>query len=392
VTALDGYLDRLEGVVVSRLNGPTARKGTRWWAETGGPESKRTLVATKAARPLDPGYVVPPKLVNEAAPILRPVLLRIALDSGADTARRLGVDSPDQRDDSMFTIDEVSLANAVDDALKRLMYTVEGHADLIRGTITEADHTSESLDELTGEVRDAHERGGNWVRMSGRALAKALRNEASIKSAEALGVTHMQWVSRRDHRVRPSHVLADGTVRRIDDEFQVGSWQLRFPCDPKDLPASWSEIAGCRCSVKFRKRDQGMVDAVNLLGQQRATRAEPAVRQLLVRAARAPQVPVPVGAPPVPGAATIQLTEPIVGYRKLDQPVAAVPGQLLSWSSGLALGLAAPVAFTAAAPVLAVAIPAGTVVTVAGGSIVLAETAQLEVVGATSEATQARVA
>lgn len=394
LAALDGYLDRLQGVVTSRLGGPTARKGTKWWAPKGGVETKAALVAQVATevKALDAGYIVPDRLVQEARPALRPVAMRIAIDAGADAARRLGIDVPDQRGDGMFAIDQVALETAVDTAIMTLMHTIEGHAAEIRKEILRADSTAESLDEVLDQVEAAHRRGGNWVRMSGKTLANALRNEAAIKSAEALGVTHMQWISKRDARVRPTHVIADGTVRRIDDEFMVGSWRLRFPCDPKDLPASWSEIAGCRCGLLFRSPDQNIADAVRLLNEQREGKTPPAVRSLLVRASRAPEVPIPLGSPPAPNAARVPLTEPIVAYRVLDKVIDAVPGQWLVYSGALALALAPPAVFSAASPVLAVAIPAGSVVTIVGGSVVLEAGVALEVVATTPGATQARLA
>lgn len=392
LNALDAYLDRFDGRILATLNGPRARKGTKWWARTNSVEDKAAIVPVETkARPLDADYIVSDKLTKEAEGALRPVMLRIAVDAGEDAANRLGFAVPDRRGDGMFAIDQVSLEAAVDGAVAGLLGVIESHAKTIREEIMKVDSTADSLDELIDHVEQAQARGGNWVRLTGRALANALRNESAIRSASALGVTHMQWISRRDARVRPTHVTADGTVRRVGDEFTVGSWMLRFPGDPKDIPASWSEVAGCRCGLLFRPPNKQVTEAVKLLGMQFAGRDSSAARRLLGAAPFAPEVPIPDGSPPAPSAARVEVTEPLVAYRVLDEVLNAVPGQWIGWTGALALALVAPAVFSAAAPVLAVAIPAGATVTVVGGAVVLDEGTAMEVVGTTPEATQARL-
>jgi hypothetical protein len=389
---LDGWMDRLRAKVEATLNGPRARKGTKWWNPTGDVEHKLspTQVETKT-RMLDATYIAPDKLVAEVGESIRPVALRIAVDAGADAAARLGVLPRDQHGDGMFAVDHRALEDAVDQAVAVILHTAGTHVTQVREAILKADSTAESLDEVLDLVEAAHRRGGNWVRMSGRTLANALRNEAALRSAQALGVTHMQWLSRRDGDVRPTHVQADGQVRRIDDEFEVGAWRLRFPGDPKDLPASWPEVAGCRCSPLFRTPDERVTKAVQLLNDQVAGGDPRTVRRLLAAAASAPEVPVPANAPPAPWAAQVTVTEPFVAYRVLDSLIEATAGQWLSFAGALSLGLAAPVVFSSSAPVLAVAVPVGSVVTVVGGSIVLPEGTAVEVVGQTPEATLTRL-
>lgn len=390
--AIDGWLDRFQGRVTATLNGPRARKGTKWWAKTSAPEDKAALVVAveTKARALDAPYIVPDKLVAEAESALRPVALRVALDAGYDTASRLGVSVADQRGDGMFAVDQLGLERAVDQAVAQILGTVQGYAQAVRKEIIKADSTAESLDEVLDLVEGAHRRGGNWLRMSGRTLANALRNEAAWRTAMALGVTHMQWLSKRDTRVRPTHRTADGVVRRIDDKFQVGEWRLRFPGDPTDLPASWPEIAGCRCGLLFHEPDTRTAEALTLLKAQRGGADPRVARRLLAAAADAPEVAPLPDAPPGT-ASRVVTTEPLVAYRALDSVLNAVPGQWVAWSGALALGLAAPATFSAASPVLAVVVPSGTTVTVVGGTIVLTQGTPLEIVGTTPEATSARL-
>jgi hypothetical protein len=378
--ALDGYLSRFIGVVTSRLSGPKARRGTKFWQGAQGSPP----LETKA---IDPGYVVPDKLVNEVADVARPVALRIAVDAGADVAHRLGVLPADETGHGMFAVDQQRVDGAVEAAIARILAVAQHHAAEIRKEITGAAATEDGLNEVLDHVREAHRRGASWVRMSGRTLANALANEAAIQQAEALGVTHMQWISKRDDRVRATHRAADGQVRRIDDEFQVGSWFLRFPADPKDLPASWSEVAGCRCSLGFRKPNADTADALRLLGSRAEPgTASPAATRLLAAAAHT-AIPSLTGEP---GPAPVTLEEPVLAYRTLSSAISAAPGQWLG-AGAVLLALTAPSVASAAAPVLAVVIPAGKQVIVTGGAVQLPPGSMLEVVGVTGSAIQARM-
>jgi hypothetical protein len=371
---LEAYLDRFLGVVTSRLAGPKARRGTKFWegAQHGPPREVKAL---------DPSYVVPDKLVTEVEDAIRPVALRVAVDAGADVARRLGMLPDDERGDGMFAVDQSRVEAAVEDAIARILGVARHHADEIRGEITGADADEASLDAVLERVKAAHERGGNWVRMSGRTLANALANEAALREAEALGVTHAQWMCKIDNRVRGTHKVADGQVRGIGDEFQVGSWTLRFPADPKDLPASWAEVAQCRCALLVRRPPKASTDALRLLATDTAPGAAGAAAEKLLRLVpQAADEPTPV-----------TLDKPVAAYRVLEAPLAAVPGQWLALRAPIVLGLVAPAAASETAPVLAVAIPAGAQVVVSNGTVVLAEGSALEVVGATGASIEARL-
>lgn len=384
--ALSTYLDRLRGVTLSRMGGPRARKDTRWWRE------QRGGVAPEV-KAVDPGYVLPAKLVDEAADAIRPVALRVAYDEAADTARRLGVSVPDATGDGMFAIDHQALARAVEDAVAEVMNVARHHAAQVREAILRADSSADSLDEVLAQIEEAHRRGGGWVLMAGRTLANALLNDAALTQARALGVTHGQWLSRRDPRVRPTHRIADGQMRALGETYRVGEFALRFPCDPTDLPRSWPEVAGCRCRLLFRPPDADVRRDLRVMrAGERAGRASLAAERLLRAARSAPEVPAPTGAPVGAGAHRATTTESVVAYRLLSGAVDAVAGQLIVLSGAPALGLAAPLAFTAAVPVLTVLIPVGTVVTVVAGAVMLDAGTPLEVLGSGPTGIQATVA
>lgn len=377
---LQSYLDRTIGVVRARLRGPKARKHTRWWD---GPQG----IETKA---LDPGYVLPDKVGDELREQLPTAALTIATDAAKDTAARLASgDEPD-----LAALDEDEIAKAVEDAVARILGVADRHARELRAAILEADRDADSLDDVLDRIEEAHRRGGNWVLMAGRTLANALANDAAYRQALRLGVTHAQWISRRDERVRRTHAHtggADGQVRRLGDKFAVGKFRLLFPGDPTDLPASWGEIANCRCGLLFRKPDKGVRARLGRVFDAEADANAPAdaldtLRKALAKASATkdgpPIIPTPEGLGLPPVAALVTLGRDIVGYRTLAEPVDAVPGQVVTAPGALTLALA-PVA--AAATTLAVLIPAGAVVGVAGGAVILPQGAPLEVLGAGAE-------
>lgn len=412
---LQSYLDRAIGVVRARLKGPKARKGTRWWdvehkggdvdtlvsaaqVTTGGDSPQRSFRTALPGGPqgtetkaLDPGYILPDKVTEELAEELPTAALRIATDAATDTATRLA--TGDEPDLGSFDSDEI--AAAVEEAVSRMLGVAERHARELRAAILEADREAEDLDDVFDRIEEAHRRGGNWVLMSGRTLANALANDAAYRQALRLGVTHAQWISRRDERVRRTHAHptgADGQVRRLGDRFQVGAFKLRFPGDPADLPASWGEIANCRCGLLFRKVDKDTRRRLARVFDAAADPRSPAsaldtLRTALRRAVAEPDgpvlIPAPTGSGLPPVAALVALGRDIVAYRVLADQLDAVPGQVITAPSALVLALA-PAAVTATT--LAVLIPAGAVVGVAAGAqgtaVILPEGAALEVLGA----------
>lgn len=387
---LQVYLDRAIGVVRARLKGPKARKGTRWWDVEHKGVDVATLVPVET-KALDPGYVLPDKVGDELREQLPTAAIHIATDAAKDTASRLASgDEPD-----LGSFDEGEIADAVEDAVSRLLGVADRHARELREAILTADDEAESLDEVMDRIEEAHRRGANWVLMSGRTLANALANDAAYQQALRLGVTHAQWISRRDERVRRTHAHplgADGQVRRLGDKFQVGEFKLRFPGDPTDLPASWGEIANCRCGLLFRKPDKTTKRRLGRVFDAAADSRAPGqaldtLREALRKAAAAPDGPVLIPAPTgfglPPVAALVALGRDIVAYRMLADTVDAVPGQRVTMPSALVLALA-PAAATATT--LAVLIPAGAVIGVAAGAngtaVILPEGAVLEVMGA----------
>lgn len=376
--AVAGYLDRMLGVTLSRMRGPAARKNTRWWT---------SATPNPQPRSVDTAYVVPAKLVDEITAAVRPVFERTAANAAADVARRLGA-TPGERGGEPFAVDADRVRRAIDEAIDILTGVATRYAETIRERIAAADAEAHSLDELLERIEAAYAAGHGRLVMAGRTVGTALRHEVAVAQARLLGVTHAQWLSKRDMAVRASHRTADGQVRLLDDRFRVGAFRLRFPGDPTDLPQSWPEVANCRCGLLLGKPDPDRIAAAQLIqAALRRTGDRAAAAALLAAARRSDPVPVPGGVD-LPGPAYRVVTpRPVVGYRALaGQPEASV-GQWMLLAAPVLLGLAA----AAGGQQLTVAIPAGTAVTVVGGAVVLEQTV-LEVIGTSPQVTAVRVA
>jgi hypothetical protein len=382
VTAVTAYLDRVLGVTVSRLEGPRVRKGTRWWTDRPTnaaaplhlpvPSTRRPGTEIKA---LDAGYALPDRTATEIGDAVRPVGIRIATDAVATVADQLGAS-----DVGLAEFDQQAVDKAVDEMVRQMLGVGRRYAEEIRRAILDADETADTFEQLVEQLRDAHRRGGGWILLSGRTLATALAGEAALAAARSLGATQVEWLSRRDAHVRPTHVAADGQRRDLGDRFQVGEHRLAHPADPSGLPDSWPEVANCRCGLLAVA-----ADIRHRTATEAARTGTPEVAEQVDRIADGIRtangaMPTPPGAGLPATAPVVRLPAPLAGYRILDEAPSVTAGQWLTVAGVVALALAAP-----AAPglLLTVVMPAGSLVGVVAGTAVLPEGTPLEVVSVT---------
>lgn len=389
IAVADAYSGRVSRVVLARLAGPKFRKGTRHWA----PAEKHAAPAPLQTKVLDADAIVPDNLIAEVVETARPVALRVARDAAADAAARLGVDVPDTspEGDGMFAIDEALLADLIDEALEDMLGGAARYADGLRQAVLTGESDGLDLDSLTERVGEAAERGGNWLRLNARTIGTALAGKASLEQARALGVTHTQWVSRRDGRVRPTHVTADGQVRPVGEPFLVGAALLEYPGDPSGLPGTAGEVANCRCGLIFADPDDAFWDALtDIAAAVDAGDAAAGVADVLDAGVDAADF---VPSPDIPGLPDLAgLTETpadVVGWRVMSDTLDVAPGQTVELPAGTVLGLAAPQALTSAT--LAVLVPAGTRVGVTGGALLLTEPATVSVLASGAGGVQGRL-
>lgn len=72
--------------------------------------------------------------------------------------------------------------------------------------------------------------------------------KAKISNAEANGFKYKYWRSQRDGRVRHTHMILDGQIKKNDEPFKVGKSLGMYPGD-SSLPLD--ERINCRCSTEF---------------------------------------------------------------------------------------------------------------------------------------------
>ena len=80
--------------------------------------------------------------------------------------------------------------------------------------------------------------------------ANRLCNDFDYENARDGGYTHKTWIAMNDSHTRATHAEISGVTIPIDELFEVGGSQMRFPMD-EQYGASAEEIVGCRCSVVY---------------------------------------------------------------------------------------------------------------------------------------------
>lgn len=203
--------------------------------------------------------------------------------------------------------------------------------------------------------------------------------------------------SRRDDRVRPTHVVADGQIRPIGEKFHVGGFELAYPGDPTGLPETAREVHGCRCGLLLASSDDDLFAALTEIAASAladlSDEPPPGVDPLFDAADAATASALAAeaaGRPYNTGPTDFPAPENVTGWRVLDSALDVVPGQHISLPAGTSLGLVAPADLTA--ETLAVLVPAGTAVRVAGGTLVLVAATEVQVLAAGGAGVQARIA
>lgn len=121
-------------------------------------------------------------------------------------------------------------------------------------------HMNEYIEDFSQETIDMTKRhdGEEYFTSRERAIllaeneANASLNYGQYVDALKKGYKKKIWISERDSRVRVTHREVDGVEIPIDRSFLVGDSLMKFPKDTS-MGASTTEIAGCRCTVKYLK-------------------------------------------------------------------------------------------------------------------------------------------
>lgn len=114
---------------------------------------------------------------------------------------------------------------------------------------------SEDDDEVE-EIMEREAIADYWLSIS-RAIniaqneANTFLNYTDFLEAKDKGRTTKTWLAMPDNKVRETHLEAEGQTVGIDEYFQVGNSQMRFPHDWEMSPDP-NEIINCRCAVEYK--------------------------------------------------------------------------------------------------------------------------------------------
>lgn len=106
------------------------------------------------------------------------------------------------------------------------------------------------VDTTAMHIADEYYTGTKHSIAIGENEANAVGNYDREQRAIASGATHKTWITKRDTRVRHTHVVLDGKTINIFDTFNVGKYRAFFPMDDS-LGMGQEEIANCRCIVDY---------------------------------------------------------------------------------------------------------------------------------------------
>ena len=153
----------------------------------------------------------------------------------------------------------------------RMSHTPDEVFNLVAGQIASGVTLGEGIPELTERVDDVLSvtETARWpnravviARTETLGALNGSRNDA-FQAYDEEGDEELErmWLSTRDERTRPSHVLADLQRTSMTDPFIVGGASLMFPGDPAG-PAQ--EVIQCRCTTLLLEKGEN----VNLADRQ----------------------------------------------------------------------------------------------------------------------------
>lgn len=139
----------------------------------------------------------------------------------------------------------------------RLVKVPDEVYDLVAGQISQGVNLGEGIPKLAARVDTVlsttdQERWPNRAVVVARTetigALNAGRFDAFKAFAEETGEDDLQrmWLATEDSRTRPTHRAAEGQRVELDQPFNVGGYDLRFPGDPSGPP---QEVIQCRCTV-----------------------------------------------------------------------------------------------------------------------------------------------
>lgn len=122
-----------------------------------------------------------------------------------------------------------------------------------------ARQTRDIVDATADNFSDDYYTSEDRAQLVAENQVNGVENNADMFEAVDYGYTHKTWVTMRDNRVRDTHGDVDGVTLPVEEPFQVGDYEMLFPCDDS-LGAGAEEIVNCRCTVEYSNEGEGQYD------------------------------------------------------------------------------------------------------------------------------------
>ncbi len=118
--------------------------------------------------------------------------------------------------------------------------------DAVTGTLREGFDAGETMDQLADRVRaefaGISKRRAETIAATETASAYGVARHAAMEQA---GITHKEWLTAKDDRVRSEHAAMDGVIAEIDQPFILeDGTQLMHPAEEGGPP---QHVINCRC-------------------------------------------------------------------------------------------------------------------------------------------------
>ena len=91
----------------------------------------------------------------------------------------------------------------------------------------------------------------NRARLIAQNEANTFLNYTDFVDAKDRGCQQKTWLTMLDNKVRITHDEVEGQTIGIDENFIVGTSEMRFPLDWEFAPDP-AEVINCRCSLEYR--------------------------------------------------------------------------------------------------------------------------------------------
>ena len=119
----------------------------------------------------------------------------------------------------------------------------------LNSAITQGILQGDSIDSIAKRLRSVSNMDKNAAVRNARTMTTSAENAGAFHSyerAEKMGIKGQKmWMATHDSRTRDSHVVLDGELQNLHDEFSNG---LQKPGDPSGDP---SEVYNCRCRIVY---------------------------------------------------------------------------------------------------------------------------------------------